>query len=186
MKARNILFVTGNKRKVWQAQSVLQPLGIQVESKDLDIVEIQAHDPLDIAIAKAQAAYAQVGQPLVICDHAWSFHALKGFPGGYMKDVNGWFEADDFLALMSGKSDRLVTLTETVVYVDGNVVEHFSVDFPGTVTKEARGTGDVVCERVVVYDGSDKTIAEHVDAGEHARDMSKSAWYKFGEWYNGI
>ena len=36
---------------------------------------------------------------------------------------------------------------------------------------------------MVKFIGSDKTIAEHIDAGEHARDMTKSAWKKFGEWY---
>lgn len=181
---KSVLLVTGNERKIWQATDILKAFDVAVEAKDLDITEIQSHDPLAIAQAKAEAAFSLLKQPLVVCDHSWAFHALKGFPGGYMKDVNGWFEPEDFLALMHSKQDRSVTLTETVIFIDEADSRTFSVDYGGKVIHEARGVGSVPCERVVVYDGSDKTIAEHIDAGEHARDMKKSAWHAFGGWYS--
>lgn len=184
--SKTVLVITGNKRKVWQATTCLEPLGISVVSKDVELDEIQAHDPIKISLAKAQAAFEKVGEPLVVCDHSWSFKALKGFPGGYMKDVNEWFESEDWLALMHDKQDRSVMLTEVVVYIDGNNVQTFSAEFPGRVLHEARGTGAVSMERVVAFDGSDKTIAEHIDAGEHAREMEQSAWNKFGAWFVGI
>jgi inosine/xanthosine triphosphate pyrophosphatase family protein len=183
---KKILFITGNKRKIWQAQSTLEPFGIEVEAKDMDITEIQAHDPLVITEAKAVAAYYFFKQPLVICDHSWSYHALKGFPGGYMKDINKWFELEDWLALMKGKKDRRVTLTETVMFIDGDTKKHFAVEFPAKFIDEARGNGQHANERLTVFDGFTETVAERVDAGQHARDMSKSAWQKFGEWYGSI
>ncbi|CAN5382233.1 XTP/dITP diphosphatase [soil metagenome] len=178
-----VLIVTGNKRKIWQATSCLEPLGISVEARDVEIDEIQAHDPIKISLAKARAAFEAVGKPLVICDHSWSFKALNGFPGGYMKDVNQWFEPEDWLALMHGKQERAVVLTEVVVYIDDDGVRTFSADFPGHVLQEARGIGSVSMERVVAFDGTEKTIAEHIDAAEHARDMAHSAWAKFGAWF---
>lgn len=180
---KEILFITGNERKVWQANDVLKQFGVTTSTKDLPIVEIQSHEPKAIVLAKAAAAFEYVGQPLVVCDHSWSFSALKGFPGGYMKDMNYWLEPSDFLALMNGKEDRAVILTEWIVYTDGTITETFVAEFRGKVTEEPRGKGHVACERVVIYDGSSKTIAEHIDAGEHARDMGDSAWVKFGKWY---
>ncbi len=180
---KEILFITGNKRKVWQAQDILKRFDIQVNNQDLPVIEIQSSDPHEIAEAKAAAAFKIAKSPLIINDHAWSFPGLNGFPGGYMKDINHWFEPEDFLALMNGKQDRTAILTETIIYVDANKTKSFSVQIKGHMIHEPRGVGHVACERVVVYDGREKTIAEHIDAGEHARDMEKSAWVPFGEWY---
>lgn len=180
---KKILFITGNKRKIWQAETCLSPFGIEIEAQDLDVHEIQSPDPLEISHAKAEAAYKLAKQPLVICDHSWSAPALKGFPGGYMKDANHWFEPEDFLALMKDKTDKSITLTETVVYTDGKTMKEFSVLFPAHFIDEIRGQGSVSMERVVAFDGNTKTIAEAIDAGEHAREMLKSAWNKFGEWF---
>ncbi|HTE57477.1 MAG TPA: non-canonical purine NTP pyrophosphatase [Verrucomicrobiae bacterium] len=181
---KKILFITENERKIWQAQSTLEPFGIVVEAQKLDIQEIQALDPLDIADAKARTAYEHFKKPLVVCDHAWSIPALKGFPGGYMKDVNKWLVEDDWLALLADKKDRSIILTETVVFIDGDTTKHFSVEFPAHFIHEAHGsTNGHPCERIVAFDGFTETITQRIDAGQHARDMSKSAWQEFGRWY---
>lgn len=179
-----VLFVTGNKRKIWQANDTLRRYGIETEPVELDIQEIQSHNPIEITVAKAHEAYKQSKRSLVVCDHTWSIPALKGFPGGYMKDINLWFEPEDWLALMKDKSDRRAILIETVVYYDGENEQQFSVEFQAKFIDEARGKGTFSGERVVIFDGFTETIAERIDAGEHARDMHKSAWQKFGEWYS--
>lgn len=183
--SKPIVFVTGNERKVWQAKSVLEEMSIALEQKDVEMHEVQSHNPELIAIEKAKTAYVAVKQSLVVCDHSWSFTALKGFPGGYMKDINSWFEAEDFLALLSNKTDRSVTMTELVVFTNGSTTKTFSMKFPGKVANSPRGVGKVPCERVVIFDGESRTIAECIDAGDHARDMGKSAWKLFGDWYAG-
>lgn len=179
-----IIFVTGNDRKAWQAKEALKPFDISVEVQNHDIDEIQSHDAAKIGVAKARAAFDIVREPLVVNDHFWSINALNGFPGGYMKDVHDWFEAQDFINLIKDKADKSVVLTEHVVYFDGATLRQFSVQFPGTMITRARGKGEVSLEQVVVFDGTDKTIAEHIDAGEHARDVHMSAWHSFGEWFS--
>ena len=84
---KQITFVTGNSRKFEEASSVLQQYGVTVEQLQLDIDEIQHHDPLEITKAKACAAYQKAGRPVVVNDTSWKIPALNGFPGGYMKDV---------------------------------------------------------------------------------------------------
>jgi non-canonical purine NTP pyrophosphatase (RdgB/HAM1 family) len=177
-----VIFVTGNTRKVWQAQTIAKKFDITVEQVVIDVPEIQSHDSLAITIAKAEAAFAQLQKPLVVCDYAWGFSALKGFPGGYMRDVTEWFEAEDFLALMRDKEDRSVLLTDSVVYIDDQGYTVFQKEFHGTVIKEARGTGSVSIDQVIVFDGQKRTIAENVDRNTHSRDLEKSAWYAFAQW----
>lgn len=49
MKVNSIIFATGNKDKLREAQSIL---GIVVEGTDLKIDEIQSLDPVEVAIKK--------------------------------------------------------------------------------------------------------------------------------------
>lgn len=97
---KKILFATGNERKIGEAKAACDDFGIEVEQVDLDIDEIQAHDPTVIAKHKAQEAYKQVNEPVVVTDTSWNIPVLGGFPGGYMKDVSAWFEPQDFISLM--------------------------------------------------------------------------------------
>ena len=96
---KNILFVTGNNRKIKEAQSSCDLFEIKVVSQPLDIDEIQDHDPIKITKRKAEDAFSQIKAPLIVNDAFWSIPALNGFPGGYMKDITEWFEAQDFINL---------------------------------------------------------------------------------------
>ena len=180
---KKALFITGSDRKAQQAQQALRRYGIEVETRECDVDEIQSTDAAKISTAKAKAAYAIVQKPLVVNDHFWSIPALGGFPGGYIKDINNWFEPEDYLALMKNKTDRSATLTEHVVYFDGQEIKQFSVSFKGKFVHEPKGESPINQEKVFSFDGSDKTIAEYVERGENALDVDKSAWHKFGEWF---
>ena len=58
--AKKIAFVTGNPHKLEEAKSVLKCYGIVVEPLQIDIDEIQHHDPLKITEAKVKLAYEKV------------------------------------------------------------------------------------------------------------------------------
>lgn len=179
-----IIFVTGNKRKIDEANACLAEYGLEVQVEDCDINEVQSHDPQEITIEKAKAAYKAIGKPLVVNDHHWSIEALNGFPGGYMKDVNNWFEPEDFLALMLNKTNREASLTECIVYFDGEETKTFKAEFPGSIVEQPKGIGYVSFERVFKYDDADKTIAEqHDSGGEGSSFIERSAWKQFGAWY---
>lgn len=180
---KKILYVTGNSRKLAYARSVAEPFDVAIEQVQIELPEIQSHKPEEICIAKAQNAYAELRKPLVVCDYFWSITALRGFPGGYMKDIIEWFDPEDFLALMKGKKDRSVMLTDSVVYIDDVGFTVFQKQFPGIVTHEARGTGDVSCDPIIKFDGNNYTIAENIDRGKSSRDLTKSAWHEFVQWY---
>lgn len=182
-----ILFATGNSRKIHEAQTTLLPFNLSVEPVKLSFDEIQHSDPAEITKAKARAAYALTGRPVVVSDTSWSIPALGGFPGGYMKDVSSWWQADNWLAIMASQQDKRIFCLEHVAYFDGEVVQHFEEIYEGRFIDEARGRIDDAesFERVVVLYGG-KTMAEQLAEG-HVASAGETLghWRQFGEWFTG-
>ncbi len=180
----HILFATGNSRKITEATTTLQPYGIAVEPVTVTIDEIQHEDPAEIAKAKAKAAYAAVGKPVVVSDTSWAIPALGGFPGGYMKDTSAWLDAEDWLALMARHDDKRIICHEHVAYYDGKVLQHFVSAYTGTFVDTPRGRVDPYesIERVVSLYGN-QTMAEQLAQGDIAsagEDLEH--WKAFGTW----
>jgi non-canonical purine NTP pyrophosphatase (RdgB/HAM1 family) len=183
-KAQALAFVTGNARKFRDLQIACEPFGIELEQIDLPVDEVQAHEAEEIAVKKAKAAYKLAGRPVVVNDAFWNIIGLRGFPGAYMSYVTRWFKPEDFLALLAGKPDRTVCITDTLVYYDGQRSKVFSSDIWGKFADSPRGEG-LPIEKLVVIDGKDKTIAEiEVEDGRSSVDPHESIWHDFAKWYN--
>ena len=178
---KTITFITGNPYKLEEAKSVLKGYGIVVEPLQIDIDEIQHHDPLKITEAKVKSAYKKVGQPVVVNDSSWEIPALGGFPGGYMKDVANWFTAEDFLALMKDKNDRRIILHDVVAYL-----KLFIYDQTGVFINEPRGEGTSMNQVVSMEDSGGLTIAEEFALRRNGAEINPAHfqhWQKFGEWF---
>lgn len=177
---KKITFVTGNNRKLRHMREACDKFGIEVEQLDLDADEIQSHDPIKISRHKAQQAFEMAGKPIVINDAFWEIPAINGFPGGYMKDVHQWFEAQDFLNLMRDKEDRRISCTETIIYVDADQTHEISkVYWAEIIAGEPRGKTGISMEKVVAVNG--RTIAEYYEKGEQA--FKNYIWEDFAKWY---
>ena len=184
--SKKITFITGNPHKLEEAKSVLKDYDIVVEPLQIDIDEIQHHDPLKITEAKVKLAYEKVDQPVVVNDSSWEIPALGGFPGGYMKDVANWFTAEDFLALMKDKNDRRIILHDVVAYFDGEQLKLFIYDQTGVFINEPRGKGTSMNQVVSMEDSSGLTIAEEFALRHDGAEINPSHfqhWQKFGEWF---
>jgi len=182
---QTILFATGNSRKISEARVTLLPYGMDVEPVKVEIDEIQHYDPAEITKAKARAAYAATGRPVVVSDTSWSIPALGGFPGGYMKDVSSWWQAENWLDIMTGQEDKRILCLEHVAYFDGENVQHFEEVYEGKFINEARGRihDAESFERVVILYG-DKTMAEQLAGGDIASaGETLGHWQQFGEWF---
>ncbi len=93
---KQIIFVTGNDRKVGEAKQSCDLFDIQVLQRTADIDEIQSHEPLKVSEHKARTAYDQINEPLVVTDTFWSIPALNGFPGAYMKEAFELLKMSDY------------------------------------------------------------------------------------------
>lgn len=184
---KEIVVVTGNKRKVRQAQDAMAPFGITVTGESVPVDEIQTPDNdvhgIEVARAKARAAFTVLVKPLIVCDQHWEIPSLGGFPGAYMKDIDKFLKPEKILAMLADEENRSIFLYENVVFTDGKTTKDFTATYRGSIAPEPRGNDGDASGRLIIYDGTDLTIAEHRDRGEHARDMNQSAWKLFGEWY---
>jgi len=186
---RTVHFATSNKDKIQIAQTVCVETDITVKPVTLSIDEIQGEDSELIVRDKARRAYEKLGMPVVVSDDTWDIRALKGFPGAYMKSINYWFEAIDFLRLMDGVEDRHITLHQYLAYTDGSVTKVFKNDIEGQIINEARGKSEKSPNKTVTVLDSDngKTIAEVFKQGTEAlvaRYKNRpDAWHGFIEWF---
>ncbi|MDB5185504.1 MAG: RdgB/HAM1 family non-canonical purine pyrophosphatase, dITP/XTP pyrophosphatase [Candidatus Saccharibacteria bacterium] len=178
---KQILFATGNKRKMREATEACQPFDIQVIQKEIEVDEIQSHDPLKISKHKVDSAFSHTSHAIVINDAFWEIPALNGFPGGYMKDINEWFTADDFINIMKDKTDRRICLTECVLYKDETITKIITKQFWGEIALQPRGIGNAI-EQVAIFNG--KTIGENKALGELAFDPAEYVWNDFAIWYS--
>lgn len=159
---RELTFVTGNENKFHTAEHILKESGIKLLQAAFDIDEIQGEDAQKIALDKAHKAFDIVKKPLLISDDSWSVHGLNGWPGPYMKSMNHWLSADDFLRLTSTLKDRRITLHQIAVYqdeqgqklfmndIEGRLLDHAATEFPMipwsqiiTLTKDGRSLAEV-------------------------------------------
>lgn len=185
---KEILFATGNLRKIQEANNTLMDFGIKVVPVKVDIDEIQHRDSSEITKAKAIAAYGVVRRPVVVSDTSWEIPALGGFPSGYMKDVSAWFDAQDWLSLMSRHDDKTIYCHENLAYFDGERLEYFKATYAGKFVDEARGRIDdeESVERVVVLYG-DQTMAEQSgNGGIASAGEVLEHWQQFGEWFRDL
>jgi XTP/dITP diphosphohydrolase len=175
----NILFATGNNRKVTEATASCEPAGITITPIKLDIEEIQSHDPIEAAKHKSQMAFAITQQPTLVADTSWNIPALHGFPGAYMKDVAEWFTASDFLQLMKDRSDQRICFIETIIYIDHQQQEIFSKEFWGQFTNPSSTNGNSI-EQVAQFNG--QTIAQRRDQGKLSHDPEEFIWKDVANW----
>lgn len=185
-----LICATGNTQKFGIGQTILKEYGITLAQKPLDIDEIQGEDPILVLKDKALKAYDQLKEPVVVSDDWWDIPALRGFPGAYMKSMNHWFTPDDFIALMTGKTDRRVILHAYLAYADGTDVHVFSNDLSGVIVDSPRGTYGPPIMHVAAMDYDEsRTISETYDQGlEHTVDRLRDrddAWRQLARFLQG-
>lgn len=165
------------------ASVVCESFAISLEQATANIVEIQAENSEPIAQDKADKAFAIFQKPLVVSDDSWMIPGLQGFPGPYMKYVNDWFSLEDWLHLTRDLPDRTIILRQIVVYKDAHVRQLFSVDIPGILLTEPRGTAPDPHNTLVSFDGGKHSSAEYHEQGKSAAAHRHTPWHEFAAWH---
>jgi XTP/dITP diphosphohydrolase len=155
------IFVTTNEHKRHEVQEIL---GVALERADLDLPEIQAIDPAEVATEKASAAREALGGPglpVLVEDSGLMVDAWGGFPGALTKWLMQSVGNEGLLRMLGPDEDRrakavcVVALAET----DGNV-RTFRGEVPGIVARRPRGSGGFGYDPIFVPEGSSLTYAE--------------------------
>jgi non-canonical purine NTP pyrophosphatase (RdgB/HAM1 family) len=175
-------FATTNKEKITTARRHLDPLGIQFQEHPLELTELQSDSLIEIALHKAKQAYQQLKEPVVVSDHGWEIPALQGFPGPYMKYVNGWLSSEDFLALMTRHNDKRIIKKEVICYIDHKGATSFTITLTGKFLDAPRGEG-LPSMRVVTFLPNGMSAAQCLEQGIDLSDKY-TLWEDFARWYH--
>ena len=137
-KQKEIIFVTGNTYKFQVAKKATHGRAIKLIQKKLDTPEIQATSVEDIASFSARWAADVLKKPVVVSDAGFFIPALKGFPGPFIKYIDGWLSPYDLLALMNGKKNRVAVWKDCLAYCEpGKKPKTFVCTFEGVIAQKA-------------------------------------------------
>lgn len=159
------IFVTSNQNKRREAASIL---GVELEAANLDLPEIQALDVVEVAAAKALAAYEALGsppQPVLVEDSGLVIEAWNGLPGALAK----WFLAgvgiEGLLRMIPPGEDRSARAVCAVAIVDGKgYVRVFEGEVAGSLALEPHGKSGFGWDPIFIPEGSSLTYAEMGEA----------------------
>ncbi|MFH1470404.1 MAG: XTP/dITP diphosphatase [Candidatus Micrarchaeota archaeon] len=176
-----LLFVTRNKHKFGEAESILKGYGVKIEHASVSIPEERGEDCEAIAASAARAAYKGLKRPLFVEDSGLFIESLNGFPGTYSAWAFKKLGADGILKLMTGTVKRGATFVTAIAYADKGGIRTFVGTCQGSVSKKKRGSKGFAYDVVFVPGGEDKTFAEDEKLKallSHRRD----ALEKFAKW----
>jgi len=157
----SLIYVTGNALKFRVAEQALRGSGIVLEQASLQTPEIQSEQVEEIARWSAVWASQQLGQPVVVMDAGFYIQALNGFPGPFIKFVNQWFSAKDYLNLMQGKPDRRVSIRDCLAYCQhGQQPISFCQLHYGHLATEAGCSDGSPIDQLFIPDGFSLPISE--------------------------
>lgn len=175
---KSLFFVTGNKNKAQEAQSILE---IPIEITDVDIPEIQDLDVEKVVREKAESAFKIVKKPLVVDDAGLYVEAWNGFPGALVKHLqisNGLETIDKWLSL---EENRRVRVVAAVGYHDGEQVLTFKGEVSATFVNP-RGSNGWGFDSYILPDGYDQTWGEMGSEEKNLMSHRYKALAKFKEY----
>jgi XTP/dITP diphosphohydrolase len=155
------IFVTTNEHKRREVQEIL---GVELWSADLDLPEIQAIDPAEVAAEKASAARKALGDPdlpVLVEDSGLMVDAWGGFPGALTKWVMKSVGNEGLLRMFAPGEDRSARAVCVVALAEADgKVRTFRGEVRGTVAESPRGEGGFGYDPVFVPHWSSITYAE--------------------------
>lgn len=152
-----LYFITGNKNKFDEAQTIL---GGELEQLDIDLPEIQHIDAREVVKDKLQEALKHHDGPLIVEDVSFEMKSLNGFPGPLVKwmidamGVGGLYKVAD-------KMGNLVAYSiATIGYAKNkNEIYFFEGRLKGKLVPNI-GTSGFAFDRIFIPDGHTKRFSE--------------------------
>jgi len=156
----NIYFLSSNKYKIAEVQSILNSETITVLSVTEKINEIQSNDMSEIAIDKALKAFMLIGRPIIVEQTGLLLKDLGGLPGGLTQVFWDSLEADNFGRSFSATETAQVVAKTVIAYCDGRQIKTFDGEIGGQIVFPPRGNRDFQWDCVFQPDGYEQTFAE--------------------------
>ncbi|CAL1700004.1 unnamed protein product [Somion occarium] len=168
MADKRLVFVTGNPMKLQEVRAILSQSGVEIDSQNLDIPELQGTTQ-EIAIDKCRRAAEILQGPCITEDTALCYEALNGLPGPYIKYFLKECGLEGLNKLLAGFENKNAYALCTFAYSAGPGTE--PILFEGRTYGKIvppRGAGKFGWNPVFEADGTGKTFAEMTEDEKNA------------------
>lgn len=155
----NVTFVSTNRNKFAEAESILSEFGIKADFVQAELAELQSDSLETIATEKARSAYSIVRRPVIVEDDGLYVDQLKGFPGPYSSFVFRTIGNEGVLKLLGGSQDRSAFFRSAIAYFDGSMILVSEGVTEGTISAGA-SDGGWGYDPIFVPAGSDLTFGQ--------------------------
>lgn len=164
MNMKKIVYVAGNKSKLYSAKQILEPLGFEVDNVKMDTTEIQANTVEEVAIHSAKEVSEKLKCSVLKNDTGLFVDALGGFPGPYTHYVDETLGEDGLLKLLDGVDNRKACFIEAFAYCEyGKEPVVFKSITNGVIAQEKSGEYGWSWDYIFIPDGYEKTMANYPD-----------------------
>lgn len=161
---KDLIYVTGNKYKVFTAKKFLEPYGINVIGKKIHCPEIQADSIEEVAKFSAEYACKALGCAVLKNDMGLVIPSLNGFPSAYTHYVEDTLGEEGILKLMEGVENREAYFLECLAYAEpGKETKVFISKTEGTIDFTKSGEYGWSWDRIFIPKGQSITMANFND-----------------------
>jgi len=184
-----IHFVTRNKGKFREVETLAKQYGIIVEQLGVDKLEIQADDIREVALYAARYVFEKIGRNknIVVEDAGLFINALRGFPGPYSSYVYKTIGIYGILKLMDNVKDRSAFFKTVVVFKSPWLGEKiFEGVVHGKIALRAKGSMGFGFDPIFIPEGSTKTFAEMSIEEKNKFSHRAIAFKRFFKWLHGM
>jgi XTP/dITP diphosphohydrolase len=176
------IFMTTNEHKRREVEEIL---GVALGRADLDLPEVQAIEPAEVAAEKARAAREALGDtdlPVLVEDSGLMVDAWGGFPGALTKWVMNSVGNEGLLRMFAPGENRSARAVCVVALAEADgKVRTFRGEVRGTVAESPRGEGGFGYDPVFVPGYSSMTYAE-MGEGKNTDSHRARAFRALREW----
>jgi non-canonical purine NTP pyrophosphatase (RdgB/HAM1 family) len=170
---QNWVFVTSNANKWQEAQRIL---GYELEHSELELPELQAETVAAVALAKAQAAYTQLGRPVIVEDAGLELYALGGFPGPFIKYWEKLGGLSSICRAADGLGDRRIRAVCALGICSEQGSEVVVGAVEGVLALHPRGNSGFGWDAIFIPHGEGRTFGEMTPAEKDACSHRRRAW----------
>lgn len=158
-----IIIVTGNIGKYNIANNIFKEKGLNLMQEKIETPEIQSYNVEDVSAYSALYASKTLNRPVIKSDVGYFISALNGFPGPFVKYINGMLSSEEILKLMENKVDRTIILKECLTYATPKgETKQFINEEKASIALKAYGTGSAF-DRIVVFEGQELPKSMNTD-----------------------
>lgn len=170
---KDAIFVTGNRHKLDEARRLL---GFELDSKDIDLPEIQSLDLLVVLEAKADEAAKHLSRAFLVEESSLRLASLNGFPGPLIKWMLQSVGPEEIAQLGKKLGDTRATAECALLYRDLEQQVVARGEVQGRLTLPPRGSNGFGWDPVFVPDDASRTFGELADREKDVISHRGRAW----------